>query len=659
MDEWKGESPDDLSQTVVEEAKRPLDAWLEAWTWAKRVVGAEVEVPCATPRVEVWTRAWEMADAIVGAETPREWETLGWRWHREVNWWEARRGKAGLHSWMAQAEVEALALVGVLGWVRSEAWARGERVPSALAHSSIITDILCDLNCYGVGHHLWHHSRQTRDEYSCILLFITPITRLPFELLRQIFLIVIDGASALPLLLACKQWHAIGTSIWGSLDLGTMTPLDVVTRTLGRSQWLLDIRVDTDSDRNLFDPWARGDAFGALFAAIEASSRWRSFVIESFPAKADLPKDLVNRRLRRCSDGTMNRFTVFKIKSACEKSPLLDGLLHILGTTSRMLITVEINSANVVSFLAPAYPSMFHSIKVLSLDTPGIPNPVDLLPHLHQLETFTASHISFPICNNDVDLPFIHTLRHLSLRAASIHWMNGRTFPILEDCTLVFPLHHHVLYTLRTNLPNCMNLTFQGYPLEILGGVLAHKLTYLSVTSSGSFNRRGSRQLAWLSRHVLEQTQLTPKILHITIEATNQAWVNALGFMSNLEELVISNARPCSLGAKALQSLIVHPIIPSAISIPGESGAPLCPLLQRFVLQYHRWLRPSEEFHLIPVFVSIIESRQHSSCPLESFSLQVKMSGKIGRLELIEGSKMSVKAVGRFDWLVKKRWEFR
>jgi hypothetical protein len=49
----------------------------------------------------------------------------------------------------------------------------------------------------------------------------------------------------------------------------------------------------------------------------------------------------------------MSRLRTFKIKSACEMSPLLDRLLRILGTSaSGELTTVEINSANVISFLA-------------------------------------------------------------------------------------------------------------------------------------------------------------------------------------------------------------------------------------------------------------------------------------------------------------------
>ena len=364
------------------------------------------------------------------------------------------------------------------------------------------------------------------------------------------------------LMLVCKRWYAIVTSIWSSLNLGTTTPIDAVTGKL-RSQWLLDIVVDTNSDRFHFIQPA--GAFEAIFAAIEATPRWRSFIVESFPAQADLPEDLVNRHLQRHSNVNMSRFTTFKIKSTCETSPLLNGLLRILGTTAGpALTTVEINSPNVISFLTPTYPSFFHSVKVLSLNTPGIHGPVDLLPHLYQLESFTVSHLSFPTYPNHVELPFVRTLRHLSLRAGSIQWMSDRTFHALEYCALIFPRHQHVLHTFHTTLPNCDNLTFQGYPLEILGGVSAHKLSHLSVTCSGSFKRRGSQQLVWFSSQALGERQLAPKSLYISIQATSQAWMRSLVFMSDLEELVIQSAQPSSLGLLSLSqpAVVIKPKSP-------------------------------------------------------------------------------------------------
>ena len=665
--------------------------WLQAWPWAKGVaMWVEVKVRRFESWEDVWTRA--QADAQVQvrawrqaqirraqqawtraqvwesqARDSREWwelEKVQTRW-RVDEWAQAQaqvqvqvqaRAQAQAQAWAqawaqvwtrAQAcaeagtpETEALALAGAWGWARAEARKRGESVPSAVADSSTIRGILSDLHHDGIVHQIWHHSPEGRDDYSCIINFIAPITRLPVELLRQIFLIIIDETSSPPpvLMLVCKHWHAIVTSTWASLKLVTRTPMDVVARKLERNQWLLDVVVDTDSDRLDFTP--SDSAFEAIFTVIEASSRWRSLVVESFPGQADLPEDLVNRHLQRCPNAIMNRFTTFKVKSICETSPLLNGLLHILGTTAGSeLTTVEINSPNVISFLAPAYPSIFQSIKDLSLDTPGIPDTVDLLPHLHQLETFTASHISFPIYQNDVNLPFIHTLRSLRLRAVSIQWMSGRIFHVLEYCTLIFPLHRNTLYTFSSTLPNCKHLTFQGSPLDILNGISAHKLTHFSVICSGSFNRRGSRQLVQLSRQVLGGRRVAPTILHIGVEATNQAWINALFFMSNLEELIIDSAGPASLGAKVLRSLIVWP------TLRGKC-APLCSSLKRLRLKYRRWLRQTERLNLIPDLVYLIKSRERSNYALENFSVFMT-NAQEDPLELIENSRMSQKGLQR------------
>ena len=438
--------------------------------------------------------------------------------------------------------------------------------------------------------------------------------------------------------------------------------------------------MDTDSDRGDFTP--SDSAFEAIFVAIEASSRWRSLVVESFPGPADLSEEVVNCGLQRCPNAMMSRFTTFKVKSTCKTSPFLNGLLHILGTTasselstveinsaSSELSTVEINSANVISFLAPTYPSMFQSIKVLSLDTPGVANPVDLLPHLHQLESFTASHISFTIYRNDVELPFISTLRHLRLKAVSIQWMSSRTFHVLEDCTIIFPLHCNILHTFNTALPNCKYLAFQGYPLEILGGVLAHELTQLSVISSGCFNRRGSRQLVRLSCQALRDRRLSPQILHIGIGATSQAWICSLTLMPYLEELVIESAEPSSLGAKVFQSFVFrlhHARDMGATATPSMWGTPLCPSLKRFGLKYRRWLRQSEHFNLISDFMSIIMSRQGSIYALQSFNIWMTNS-QTKPVELIKNSRMSYEGLerlvdkNRFDrdmlsWIFHSHW---
>jgi len=489
---------------------------------------------------------------------------------------------------------------------------------------------------------LWPNSLwPTASQHWWLIQIIAPITRLPPELLQQILLILAhrDSHSALILMRVSKLWYTIVTDMWAPLKLGTSTPKDAITSILARNLCLLDVLVDTEIDRGHLTP--SEDAYQAIFAAIEVTSRWRSLIVETFPTLADLPEHVVNCGLQRCSDPVMSRLRTFKIKCPCEMSPLLERLLRILGTTaSGELTTVEIRSPSVISLLAPTYPSIFHSVKVLCLHTPRLPNPVDLLPHLHQLEALTASHLTFPIYHNDVDMPFVHTLRHLTLRAVSIQWMSGRIFHILESCTIHFPLHHHVLHTFSTTLPNCNNLTFHGYPLEILHGVSAHKLTRLSVVSSCSDKPRGNGQLVQFSSQALRESRLGPRTLHIGIEAKSWAWTRAFAFMSNLVELEIESAQPTSLGVKALRSLVADANDRDTADAPGRRNTPLCPSLKRFGLRYRRWLRPSEQIDLIPEFLSIIWSRQRPQFSLQSFRLW-RCSDQKGPLELIEELRIS------------------
>ena len=139
--------------------------------------------------------------------------------------------------------------------------------------------------------------------------------------------------------------------------------------------------------------------------------------------------------------------------------------------------------------------------------------------------------------------------------------------------------------------------------------------------------------------------------VHIGIEATNKAWTEAFNSLSHLEELVIDNTQPSSIGVKALQSLVVLPVGAnnvSATAAPREWNTPACPLLKLLSLQYCHWLQTSEKFDLIPVLKSIIQSRQQSKCSLQSFQIWGCISQRCP-LELIDGSDKELELYG-FKW---------
>lgn len=499
---------------------------------------------------------------------------------------------------------------------------------------------------YSLVRDLWHAvtrdspSTQSELEYSRVLHITAPITRLPPELLRYVFLIIIDEAPQM-LLSVCRDWYNIVTGLWASLNLGTKTTRDSVTKKMERNPRRLDIIVNTEVDRGDLGP-SMG-AYESIFAAIEVASRWKSITIETFPIQADLPDDLVNRGFQGCSNAAMSRLCTFKIKHSCEMSPLLDRILRILGTTaSTELTTIEINSASAISFLlAPTYSPIFHSIKILHLETPGMSEPVDLLPHLKQLETFIASQLRLSTYPLHVDLPFVSTLRHLKLKAVSIQWMDGRSFHALKSCTLIRPFHHHSILTLGTLLPECEELSFEGHPLETLQGFMVNKLRHLNLKSQGWY---GGVQLACISNQF--SRILTLRSLHIGIAASTHAWVKALASMPTLEELILTSLRPSSLRVRFFEVFIAKPpstkdwdVSPAA----GEWHVMLCPSLKVFGLQYGRWLRSTEEFKSVPTFMAIIWSRQWSACPLQSFFIRLMSDQHDQLLELIKEPQMSLK----------------
>jgi len=512
------------------------------------------------------------------------------------------------------------------------------------SYKDTLYTLLCDL-----WRHVIHSTKslQTQSVYLRVLHFIAPITRLPPELLQQIFLVIIDGGNqtSLSLMTVCRGWYDIATSIWTSLILGATTSRDAVTNKLERNPWLLDIIISTEADCG--DVNSPAAAYEGIFSAIEVAPRWRNVLIERFPGLADVPDDLVEHGFRRCTDATLSRLRTFKIKHACEISPVLGGLLRILGTTaSAELTTVEINSANVILFLlAPAYSSVFHFIKVLCIDTLATSEPVDLLPHLKHLEIFIASHLHLSTYPLHVDLPFTHTLRHLRLKAVSIQWMGGRTFRVLKTCTLIFPLNHHSVRTLGSLLPNCKELTFEGQPLETLEGFTINKLTHLSVKSQGRNRLHGSRQIACVSNQF--SNALSLRSLHIGIFASSQAWIKALALMPNLEELLLTNLLPPSLHARLFEAFLAQPphkenwdVTPAI----GEWHVTLCPSLKVIGLQYDRWLRSTEVFKLAPTLMAIIWSRKWTSRPLKSCLIWLTCDQK-EPLDLAGESRTSLRAL--------------
>src|SRR5258706_1873792 len=111
---------------------------------------------------------------------------------------------------------------------------QADRELAGPSYKDTLYTLLCDLWRYVIQS---SKSPQTKRVYLRVLRFIAPITRLPPELLQQIFFIIIDDATqtSLSLMAVCRDWYDMVTSIWVSLILGVTTSREAVTNKLERN----------------------------------------------------------------------------------------------------------------------------------------------------------------------------------------------------------------------------------------------------------------------------------------------------------------------------------------------------------------------------------------------------------------------------------------
>jgi hypothetical protein len=465
------------------------------------------------------------------------------------------------------------------------------------------------------------HSPIVTREYARLLPFIAPITRLPFELLRHILFIAIDEGTQSPLALMaiCSHWSNVMSGIWGSLELTTSTTKDATLRRLNGNPLSLEVRVDTESDK---ESSSSSGAYEGLRLATGSASRWRTLTIDSLPNDDASIGDIQRSRLNQCFTLPMLRLESFKIFERCDQSPLLERLLQAVAATTRnQLDLVQVHCTAAVELLThPRHAALFRSIRLLDVEAKGGNNLVDLLPHLVQIEDFRASHLRLPTYPLERLLPFVHTIRHLRLKAVSIQWMSGRVFDVLESCTILLPLNHRTLPTRGINLSVCKKLTLRCYPLRTLRAFSFPALDCLEVGCQNLDKRRGDAQLSPL-RMVDGVSNL--RILHLRIEASEHALARMLSSIPVLEKLTLDLAGPSSLGEGFFADLMAQPLQKQHWDLLpiGSWKSTYCPALVVLELKYGRWMRHTEEFKLARVFAALVWTRRKTHNTMQRFAV--------------------------------------
>ena len=464
--------------------------------------------------------------------------------------------------------------------------------------------------------------------------FLAPIRRLPIELLAEIFAITIicHGQNPFHMTRVCRSWRAtiLGMArIWSRMTLRPSTAPEYVDFIMERTKQVpLEVEINTDGIPHAsYGSMGEGMLYKGMALALKTMPRWRALTLVGFPGESDVIGATEFAR-------PLEKLETLKITGPCEMSGPFNQFLDTLTKTSTEKLThVEIATPNVIwSLSSPAYRPFFSRLRYFKVDVREMRDPADILPYFENLEVLEAHRLRLPTYPCDMDLPIIRTLKRMSIKIVSVQWMAGRTFPALEECTIVWPHHPETLHLQGgVDLPVCTQFTYDDHLIEPLSEFRLPKLDKLVVRNEAWNKPRGSTQLASVWGESANPKWLRPRVLHLDTQCHDQHLINALQLHPDLEELVLGLVRPDGLGKKFFNNMVARRS--KGVSSSGGPGsgsahpngasgghlvAPLLPKLKVFGVRYRRWIREKEKDEITPLLEKMIESREKTEVPLQS-----------------------------------------
>ena len=431
---------------------------------------------------------------------------------------------------------------------------------------------------------------------------------IPVEILSEIFLLAVVHSpwTIEDIMLVCRRWRDVALSTPGlppfTLHIRKATQNEVVQAFIQGRKSHLNVVVNTNDETDGGD--FNADYFHASFmAAAQVASRWQSLSLISFPPPGEYRALQIMQQLEHLES--------FEIAGGCNLGKFLGPLMVAITTTTTPLFTkMDIKSPDaVLCLLQPACLHIFHSLRTLHIWLPErMQSPVDILPSLQRLLTFTACHLNFPIYPPDASLPFLQTLRSLSLKSVSVQWMAGRVFPVLDVCKIIYPHQVDSIQGLQPiDLPSCTQLDYESNNLGPLMYFSHPRLSRLKAKSGQWSVSRGNIQLGVVQLTVATSSH-TLQSLELFVQCSERLLVEILKLVPALKWLDLGLASPHALSEAFFWDSIAPVATKSLESNLGEMGQPACqtrapllPSLYGLGLHYRRWLRGAERSALIPV----------------------------------------------------------
>ena len=465
--------------------------------------------------------------------------------------------------------------------------------------------------------------------------FLAPICRLPTELLAEILTIAITchGQNPFTMMHVYRTWRITILNmahIWACLRLRPSTAPEYVEFVAERTKEVpLEVEIDySDSWDHFISAQKRQQREKMAMALAKTMPRWRALTLAGFPGEVDVIGATKEGEPAMAFVLPLEKLEILKITGPCEMSGLFNQSLDTLTKTfTEKLTHVEIMTPNVIwSLSSPCYRPLFSRLRYFKVDVREMRDPADILPYFEDLEVLEAYQLHLPTYPREIDIPIVRTLKRMSLKTVSVQWMSGRTFPALEDCTIIWP-HHPETLRLRggVDLPVCTQFTYDDHLIEPMSEFRLPKLDKLVVRNKAWNKPRGSTQLASVWGESANPQWLKPRVLHLDTQCYDQHLINALQLHPDLEELVLGLVRPDGLGKMFFNNMAARTCAesePGPDTPFGPSGdhlvAPLLPKLKVFGVRYRRWIREEERDEITPLLENLIKAREKTEVPLQS-----------------------------------------
>ena len=451
---------------------------------------------------------------------------------------------------------------------------------------------------------------------------VTPIHRLPDDLLSEIFVFVIERSyQELPSLRAvCRKWDNMLTFLpifSSNLELHKWTDKDAVETFLKRGKSVpLTVTIFTGDDT---PPLANeSQPYEALELALESVDRWH--------------------------------YLTFQGPDSREIAPLAASLqkhLSKISENAKSLTSLLIHDESCLFILSqPSHTDIFSGLTYLSVKSSGHHEPVDILPHLPVIEELRLNKVVLADYDAMTSLPLANSLWYLELHLVSIQWMARHEFKNLQICRIYLPLRHNGILPAAVAMPVCLHFVYYAQPFDSLSGFVVPCLEILEVGNKISNKTQNAMAILHI-QGFLSQGSL--QSLDLRMECRDQDLLRTLELLPSLETLVLRPKQPQSIGWHFFSALIARPCQDGEhcdhwwCAIPvTTSDITICPLLRSLVVSYYRWLRDTETEVVLPILLAVAESRRAAG---ESFALEVTSLGEVPYFNVLDIENTNTQAI--------------